>query len=179
VHVVIQFIERHLRFNHPKLSQVARGIRVFGPKSGAKGINVAQSHRCQLAFQLSGNGEVSGLSEEVFAVIHRSIRIAGCVVEIKGSYLKHLASTFRIRPGDDGRVQIYETALIEKLVYRERKGGPYPKDGIEGVGAETQVGNFAKEFEAVFFRLQWEFFRIAVAYYFEFIYLYFHALSFT
>src|SRR5690606_3670857 len=104
----------------------------FGPECGAEGIDVAQCHGRQLALQLAGNGEVGGFPEEVLAVIHGPVGIAGRVIEIEGRYLEHLSGAFCVRPGDDGRVQVNETTLVEELVYSERKGGAHLEDGVEG-----------------------------------------------
>src|SRR5690606_21233450 len=104
-------------------------------------------------FQLPRNGKISRLAKKIFPVINRAVGIPGGVVEVQGSYLKHLPGTFGIRTRNDWRMHVNKPALIKKLVYGKGKCIAYLEYGIEGVRAETKVRNFAKEFEAMFFRL--------------------------
>ena len=45
VHVVVEFEEGHLRFDHPELGEVARGVGVLGPEGRAEGVDLAERRR--------------------------------------------------------------------------------------------------------------------------------------
>ncbi len=60
-------------------------------------------------------------------------------------------------------MQIHKSTLLEKLVHRIGQCITYTENRPKSIGAETQMGYLAQKLQAVFFRLQRIFFRIAVA----------------
>ena len=60
-------------------------------------------------------------------------------------------------------MQVNKALLLEKLVHRERQRIPHTENSAESTGTETEVSNLAQKLQAVLFRLQRVFLRIAVA----------------
>lgn len=73
IHVIGQVSEGNLRFNHPELGQMAGSVGVFSSESRSKGVDVTHSTVVVLNCQLTRDGEVSGLSKEVFSVVHLTL----------------------------------------------------------------------------------------------------------
>ena len=163
IHVVVQIVESHFGFNHPKFRQVTRGIGVFCPECWSKSINLSQSHGKSFAFQLSGNRQVGMFSKEIFFVIDFAFLVFGQIVQWQGSHLKHFAGTFGIGTSDDGGVDIHEPFLLEITVNGKRQNRTHSHNGSKSIGSHSQMRIFTQEFQGMFFRLHREFLRIRIA----------------
>ena len=62
---------------------------------------------------------------------------------------EQLASAFAVASGDDGRMNVNETALLKKLVNGEREPAAHTKHATEKIRPRTQVRNLAQKFRCV------------------------------
>jgi len=69
VHVIVQGGERDLRFDHPKLAQMARGVRVLGSECWTKGVAIRETSCIRLHVQLSTDTKECWFSKHVLGVI--------------------------------------------------------------------------------------------------------------
>ena len=139
-----QLVEGHFGLDHPELGQVAGGVGVLGPERGAEGVDPAQRHGRQFAFELARYGEVGLLAEKVLGEVHRAVGGAGRVLGRQRGYAEHLARALGIGAGDDGRVDVVKAVVVEVLVDGERQRVAHAQHRAKGVGAGPQVGNFAQ-----------------------------------
>ena len=146
IHIVLDVVKGHFGLDHPELSQVARSVAVFGAERGTESIDVAKSHSTQLTFQLSGNGQVGVLAEEVLLVIDLTILGARDVVQIESGDVEHLTGALRIGSGDQRGVEIEETSVVEVFMDGESHGVTQTQHTAKIVRTRTQVGNLAQEF---------------------------------
>ena len=94
------------------------------------------------------------------ADVHGAIFGARWVVQIHGGHAEHLTCAFCITPRDDGRVQLVESPFVEERVHRVLQGMPNAEHRAKRVGAETQVGLFPEEIQAVSLHLDGELFGV-------------------
>src|SRR4051794_8854369 len=59
---------------------------------------------------------------------------------------EQLARAFAIASGDDGCVNVNETALLKKLMYRECEAAAYTEHTTEKIRAWTQMRDVAQKF---------------------------------
>ena len=52
-HITLEVAERHLGFNHPKLTGVATGVRILSPERRPERIDITQGAREGLALELA------------------------------------------------------------------------------------------------------------------------------
>ncbi len=149
LHIILQIGKAELRLDHPELRRVTGGVGLLRAEGGSESIYVAEREREGLHVQLTADGQVDGLSEEILAVIDRSVFRHRKLSHGQGRHLEHLAGTLRVTAGDDGRVDIGEASLHEERVDRVRRQGPHAEGRHEGVGARAQVGHGAQVFEGV------------------------------
>ena len=154
IHVVINVGKGHLRLNHPKLGGMARGIGVFGAECGAESIDISQAHGIHFAVELSGNSQVRFLAEKVLRIVNPAVFGTGNIIQVKRSDLKHFAGTLTVGTGNQRRMDVAKTAVMEKLVNGERQFGTNAESGAVFVGTRTQVCNAAQIFVRVLFLLQ-------------------------
>ena len=133
---------------------MAGGVGVFGPESGAKGIDVAEGRGHDFRFHLAADGEVGGATEEVFAVVGLAFFVGGDFGGVEGADAEHFARALAVAGGDDGAVDPEKFALAEELMDGLGTGIAYTHDRAQGVGAGAQVGDGAEEFEGVALLLQ-------------------------
>ena len=148
-HVVLQVVKGGLGLNHPELRGVARRVGVLGAERGAEGVDAAQREGTQLAFELTRDGQVARLAEEVLRIVHLAILRAGRIGDVERRHLEHSTGTLAVRSGDDGGVEVVESVAVEVLVDGVGHGVADAQHGAEGVGARTQVGDVAQELERV------------------------------
>ena len=96
VHIIIQIREGHLRFDHPELRRMPRGIGYLSAEGGPEGIDVTESHGKVLGVQLAGNREVRGLAEEILAVVDTSVFLKRKIVQVKRRNPEHFAGAFGV-----------------------------------------------------------------------------------
>ena len=147
-HLAVQIAEGHLRLDHPELGQVPTGVRVLRAEGGAEGVDVDEGQGGDLRLELARHGEVGLATEEVPAPVHSPI-LSGRLEGIQGGDSEHLTRALGVRQGDHGGVQQQEAALLEEVVDGARCRVAHPHHRSDGVGAGTQVGDGAKELEAV------------------------------
>ena len=165
-HVVLQIVKRHLRFDHPKLGEMAGGVGVLGTKRRAEGVDFAQGAREDFGLQLATDGQEGRAVEEVLSEVDCRMRLSGlrnccipltpdpslggrggrfCKIQLR--YLEHFAGAFAIAGGDDRRVNVEEALFLEELVNRPANLIANAGDGAEGVGARPQMSDGAQELE--------------------------------
>ena len=153
-HVVFQLEESDFRLDHPELGQVARGVRVFGSERRAERIDLRQGQRAEFAFELAGDGQVAGFPEEILAVIDRAFRGFGHIVQVERSDAEHRSGAFGVAAGDQRRMQVEKSVVVEIFVDRVSHRMADTEHGAESVGTRAQIGYFAQEFERMAFLLQ-------------------------
>ena len=115
LHVARKVSEGHLRFDHPKLRQVAGRVRILRAERGPEGVDLPQRHGAQLCFQLAAHRQVCSLSKEVFSKINAAVLRLGHIVQVQRGHLEHLACPFGIATGDDGRVHLKNPSSVKNL----------------------------------------------------------------
>ena len=141
--VVLEIAERHLRLDHPELGQVTRRVRILRAESRSEGVDVGERVGEHLRFELSADGEVRGLGEEVLLKSARSCRPRSSVV------------TWNMAPapsaserGDQRRVHIDEAAVLEeRWMACERVA--HTEHRAEGIGARAQMAQRAQRLQVV------------------------------
>jgi len=86
---------------------------------------------------LSANGKVCGFSEEIFCVIN--FAGLGNFIEIQIGDTEHFTGTFCIATGNDGRVQVIESLVVEEFMNGKSQVVTNAEYGAERIGAEAQV----------------------------------------
>ena len=147
LHVVLQLVEGHLGLDHPELGEVARRVGVLGAERGAERVDAAQGQRTQLAFELARHGEVARLAEEVLRIVHLALPGFRNVVQIERRHVEHGAGALAVRGRDERRVEVVESVAVEVVVDGIGHGVADAQHGAERIGARTQVGDVAQEFE--------------------------------
>ncbi len=149
LHIVAEIGKRDLGLDHPEFRCVAGGIGVFRPEGGAEGVDIAEGHRKGLAVELTGDGQVCGLVEEVLGVIHRAVLVSGRVGKVERGDLEHLACALGVRAGDQRGVDVDKVALHEELMDGEGDQAAHAEHRLEGVGPGPQMGHGAQIFQRV------------------------------
>ena len=81
--------------------------------------------------------------------VETSLGIAGRSLRVEGGDSEQLAGALAVRGGDDGRVELDETALLEEAVDRLRRTVANPHYGAQRVGSHAQVTEAAQELEGM------------------------------
>ena len=178
VHIVGNVVERNFRLNHPELCQMAGSIGVFGTESRTECVDSTQSSGRQFTFQLTGYCQTCLLAEEVVIIRDRTSFVFLQVIQIHGSYLKHLSGTFTVGTCDNRCMEIEKSLFMEKLVNSNRHVVTNAEHCTKGIGTRTQVSDLAQEFHGVTFFLQW-ICIVASTQHFDFFSLHFHLLTGT
>ena len=66
---------------------MAGSVGVFGAEGGAEGVHVAKRHGEVLGVELTGNGQIGGLAEEVLGPVDGAILQTGRIIHIQSSDL--------------------------------------------------------------------------------------------
>ena len=149
--VVAQIGKGNLGLDHPELGQVARSVGIFCAKRGTKGINLGQRHAIGFDVELTRNGEERFPAKKILRKIDLAVRFPGQVHQVQRRDPEQLTCAFRIRGGDDRRVDPKESMIIEKTVNRRRNGVAHAGGSGDHVGARAQMGDLAQELHAVRF----------------------------
>ena len=139
--------ERHLRFDHPELGEMAAGVRVLRPERGAERVHAVDGEGVGLGAQLAAHRQERRLAEEVLGVVHRAVFGAGWRGRIERGDPEHLADTLGVARGDQRGVEVEEVAVLVEPVGRVRQGVADPGHGSDRVGARPQVGDLAQVLE--------------------------------
>ena len=129
------------------------GIGVFGAEGRAEGVDIGKRRGKQLALQLSAHGQAGLGAEEVLVPGDAPVNLRR-VVRVEGRHPEHLAGTLTVVGGNDRRMDVEETALLEEGVHRVGDTAAHAEHGPECVGPGAQVGNRTEELETVAFLLQ-------------------------
>ena len=154
LHIIGKIGKGDLRLDHPELGRVSCGVGVLSAEGGAKGINVTEGHSVGLALQLTGNGKVGALSEEILGKVNLAVLSTRRIVHIQRGYAEHLARALTVGSGDQRGVYVHEASLMEKLVNRKSNLAAHAEDRGEQIGSGTKVCDLAQEFYAVSLLLQ-------------------------
>ncbi len=146
IHVVVKLVECHFGLDHPELGKMSRRVGVLGAERRTERIDLSERQGAQLAFELTRYGQAARLAEEVLRIVDASLVGAGRVVHIERGHVEHRAGTLAVRSGNQRRVQIVESVLVEIFVDRESHCVAYAQYGTESIGARTQIGYVAQEF---------------------------------
>ncbi len=140
--------EGHLGFDHPEFGEVAGGVGVFRAERGPEGVYPRKGLAVSLDVELARDREIGSFAEEILLVIDG---LAGFRerLEVEGRDLEHRARAFGVARGDDGRMDVVETALLKELVNCKGHAVAHAGDGAECVGTHPEVGKFPQEFKAV------------------------------
>ena len=179
LHVVVDVVEGYLGLNHPELREVARGVGVLGTEGRAECVDGAECRSAELALELAAHGECRGLAEEVLGVVNVALLVAGKVGEGQRRNLEHSSGALAVAGGDEGCVEIEESALVEELMDGESQCRAYSQHGAEGGGAGAQVGFLAEKFHGVALLLQGVCLGVGGAVDFEGVGLHLAALAFA
>ena len=131
------------------------GIRVFCTERRAKGINFGQSTGVGFAVQLTGNGQESFFTKEVFVEIDFALIVTRQVFQIQRRHAEHFTGTFRIGSGDQRSRYPKETLLVEEAMQRLRQRMTYSRDSTNHVGTWTHVRHFTQILNAVTLSRHW------------------------
>mmetsp|Transcript_46592 Transcript_46592/g.108281 ORF Transcript_46592/g.108281 Transcript_46592/m.108281 type:complete len:205 (-) Transcript_46592:867-1481(-) len=149
IHIVLDVSESDLRLDHPKLSKVARRVRVLSTKCRPKRVHRAEGARIVLRVELPRDGEEGLLAKEVCRVVHGARGSQGRVLHVERGHLEHLPRALAIRTGDEGRIDVHEPVLLEERVRRKRESVANAHHSAESVGPRPQVSERAQVLEAV------------------------------
>ena len=147
--VVGEIRERDLGLDHPELGQMPAGVRILGAERRAEGVDLGQRQAVGLDVELTGHRQESLAAEEILREVDLAIRRAGKIHQVQRRDAKQLARAFRIRRGDDRRVDPEEAVVMEEAMDRLRDGVANARHRADDVGARPQMRDFAQEFERV------------------------------
>ena len=103
----------------------------------------------RLGFELSADRQVSRAREKILRVIDLAIRAPRRILRIDRRDAKQFARAFAIAAGDDRRVDVNETALLEKLVNGESQPAADAENRAEEIRARAQMRDLAQELRRV------------------------------
>ena len=135
----MQIAERHLRFHHPELREVAAGIRILGAESRAKGVDLAQRQTVPLDVELPRHGQERLAAEEILREkLGRGERLMGFghrIYRVRDPRADVLADAAQRLFATDGDADLYELALsVEETALRllaEHKPGRNLQTNVE------------------------------------------------
>src|SRR5688572_2155966 len=102
LHVILQIIKSHLRFNHPELCEVACSIGILCTESWSEGIDISQRQGVGFPFELSRYCKVGVAAKEVFLVVDLSLLITGRIFRIQCCHAEHSTRALGIGACYDG-----------------------------------------------------------------------------
>ena len=132
---------------------MARGVAVLGTERRTEGVDCAKCRSTEFAFKLSGNGQRGLSAEEIIIVDNASVLVLLKVVEILCGHLKHLSGTFAVACGDQWRVEIEISMLMEICVYCHCHIVADAHDGAESICTQTHMGILTHILERLTFLL--------------------------
>ena len=113
------------------------GAGVFSPEGWAEGVDVGKSESESFCFELTADGEIGRLAEEVLGRIFFGEGVSRLVVIDCRRDLEHRSCTLSIARGDDWGVDVVESARIEESVDGLSKLVSDAKDRAEGVSSDA------------------------------------------
>ena len=149
IHIRIEVCERDLGFYHPELSRMAVGVALLRSERRTKGIDVAEREREALRIELTADGKICTLAEEVLRKIHAAVLFERRILGVEGRYTEHFARTLAVAARDERRVDVYKIPRSEECVYRLSRDAPHSEHGEEGIRSRAEVRYLAQELETV------------------------------
>mmetsp|Transcript_66685 Transcript_66685/g.182899 ORF Transcript_66685/g.182899 Transcript_66685/m.182899 type:complete len:547 (+) Transcript_66685:440-2080(+) len=146
IHVVLQVAEGDLGLDHPKLGEVTRRVGVFGAERRPKRVDRAKGAGIVLAVELTGDGEVGLLAEEVLRIVDRPRRL-GRYCHVERRHLEHLAGALAIGARDERRMHVHEAARLEEGVGRVGERVADTHHRTHHAGARPHVRDAAERLE--------------------------------
>src|SRR5689334_24569333 len=128
---------------------MAAGIRVLRAERRAERIDLRHRHAIGFDVELSGDGEERLAPEEVLAEVNFALGRARQIHEVERRDAEQLAGAFRIRSGDDRRIDPEKAMLVEETMDRLCDGVAHACDGADHVGARAQMRDLPEELERV------------------------------
>ena len=154
LHIVVKVGKCDLGLDHPELCCVARGVRILCSEGGAEGVYVTKRHSVGLALELTRNGEVCALAEEVLRIVDSAVLGSGGILGIESGYSEHLACALCIRSGDDGGMNVNEAPAVEEGMDRISNLASHSEYCREKVGSGAEVRLLTKELNRMALRLK-------------------------
>ena len=136
-HVPSQIREGHFRFNHPEFGSMPCRVGVFRTEGRSEGIDIPECQCKGLCFQLSADGQVSLLAEEVLAVIDGSVFCPRQIFQRQGGNAEHFPCTFTVAACNDRSMHINEVLFLEELVDGIGHQGTNPEYRREGIASRS------------------------------------------
>src|SRR5574344_58175 len=152
VHQSFLIKEGYFGLHHPELSQMTGRVAVLGTERRTEGVNSTEGRSSQFAFQLSTDGKIGLLTEEILVVLYFSFLCHS--VQVECGDLEHLTGSLSITGCDKGGVEIIESVLVEIGMYGHRHVMTDAEHSPKSVGTQTEVGMLAQELHRVSFLLQ-------------------------
>jgi len=152
--VALQIAEGHFGLYHPELGGMAGGVGIFSAEGGTEGVYVAEGHGEVFGVQLTGDGEIGGLAEKVLGIVYFSVLGAGRIFRIQRGDAEHFAGALAVGAGDDGGVDVNETAVLEELVHGVCGHASHAECGGKQIRAGAQMLDGAQILHAVALLLQ-------------------------
>src|SRR5204863_6888441 len=132
IHVAVQIAKRHLRLNHPEVTRMAGRLGVLGPERWAESVNSGQRQGERFRFQLAANGQIGRSGEEILREIDLPVFLRR-ILDVDRGNAKQFSRALAIAAGDNWRVDINETALLEKLMNGKGQSAAHAKNATEEI----------------------------------------------
>ena len=126
---------------------MARSIGVFGAECRSKGIDSSKCRSTKLTLELSRDGQICLLSEEILRVVHLSFLCH--LVEVECCHLEHLTGTLSVAGSDKWRIEVVEPVVMEVLVDGDSHIMPDAEHSTECIGTQTHMSELAHILEAL------------------------------
>src|SRR5574344_920202 len=127
-------------------------VAVLGTERRTEGVSSTEGRSSQFAFQLSADGKIGLLTEEILVVLYCSFLCHS--VQVECGDLEHLAGSLSITGCDKRSVEIIESVLMEIGMDGHRHVMTDAEHSPEGVGTQKEVGMLAQELHGVSCLLQ-------------------------
>src|SRR6266481_383120 len=111
---------------------MAGRVGVLGPERGAESVNFGQRQRECFRFQLAANGQISRSSEEILREIDLPVFLRR-ILDVDRGNAKQFSRALAIATGDNWRVDISETAFLEKLMHGKGQAAAHAKNATEEI----------------------------------------------
>ena len=128
---------------------MTRRVGIFGAERRTERIGFAERLREGLRVELAADRQARLFLEEILRIIDRSVLVHRNVLLIQGRHLEHLPGSLRIVAGNQRRMDVDESALLEEAVNRVRRQRADAEDRLKGIGARTQMRNRAEIFHGM------------------------------
>src|SRR4030095_6713591 len=128
---------------------MAARVRVLRAEGGSERIDVRERETIRLDVELSRHREKCFPPEEILPEIDLPFVITGQVHQVEYGYPEQGSGPFRIRGGNDRRIDPEEPAFAEEPVDGLRERMAHARRGADHIGARSKVGDLAQKFQGV------------------------------